>query len=281
MPRVGINPDAEQGRAAGDEHLIIIQSKFLIDLGGVPVGPTSVRYDKFDEASDPDSGDNDGELDFNAFPCFGVGTLIATDAGDVPVEQLSPGMMVKTAGGKFVRVMWVGQREVTLTPDSNKQRPILCRAGSLGKEMPRRDLILSPQHRFCLGGAVVQAVLGDQQVLAPAKGLTELSGFRWMKGKKSIIYVSVLLDVHSVMFAEGVPVESLYPGEEALKTLGAELQEQLYALIPNLREQGVEAYGPPAMQLLTVQAAKQLAAQISQLQKETNEKPKKRKSFAA
>ncbi|KJZ20371.1 hypothetical protein [Loktanella sp. S4079] len=32
MPRTSINPDAEQGKAAGDEHLIIIQSNFLIDL---------------------------------------------------------------------------------------------------------------------------------------------------------------------------------------------------------------------------------------------------------
>ncbi|PRY80311.1 Hint domain-containing protein [Yoonia maritima] len=264
MLRTSINPDAEQGMAAGDEHLIIVNSNFIIDLGGVPVGPASVRYDRDDQAAVAGEGDDDGELDFSEFPCFGLGTLIEAATGQVPVENLCPGDFVKTVGGYLGRVIWVGRREIALNAETNKQRPILCRKGSLGVDIPRRDLILSPQHRLCVGGAVVKDLFGDERVLAPAKGLTALRGGRWMKGKKTITYVSILLDTHAVMYAEGVPAESLYPGKQALKTLGPVLREELYALIPNLKEQGVEAYAPPALPLITVRSAAKLVRRLAQ-----------------
>ena len=255
MARSGINPDAEQGLAAGDEHLIITNgaAKIVIDLGGVPTGPTTVKYTRSDDIADPNDGDNDGELDFDAFPCFAHGTRIATDHGEVAVEDLRPGMMLRSEGGAWRPIRWIGSRSLILQPGSDAQRPIMFRAGSLGAGTPQRDLVVSPQHRICLDP-------NGEARLAPAKGLLALKGVRWMKGKRVVIYYSILLDQHAVIYAEGAPVESLYPGPVALHVLGPALRQQIHALIPGLQSFGVAAYGPPAHPLLSVgQAVRRLA----------------------
>ena len=256
MARSGINPDAEQGLAAGDEHLIVTNgaSRIVIDLGGVPTGPATVKYTRSDDVADPGVDDDDGELDFDAFPCFARGTRIATDHGEVAVEDLRPGMMLQSEGNALRPIRWIGSRRLVLQPGADTQRPILMRAGSLGAGVPRRDLVVSPQHRICLERS-------GETSLAPAKGLLDLNGVRWMKGKRAVTYYSVLLDQHAVIYAEGAPVESLYPGPVALKVLGPTLRQQIYALIPGLQEFGVAAYGAPAHPLLTVrQAARRVAA---------------------
>lgn len=255
MARSGINPDAEQGLAAGDEHLIITNgaAKIVIDLGGVPTGPTTVKYTRSDDVADPGVDDDDGELDFRTFPCFARGTRIATDHGDLPVEDLRPGMILRSECGALRPIRWIGARHLVLEPGSDAQRPILMRPGSLGGGMPRRDLVVSPQHRICLDPD------GDAR-LAPAKGLLGLKGVRWMKGKRTVTYYSILLDQHAVIYAEGAPVESLYPGPVALHVLGPALRQQIHALIPGLKTFGVAAYGAPAHPLLTVgQAVRRLA----------------------
>ncbi|WP_052700898.1 Hint domain-containing protein [Loktanella sp. S4079] len=228
----------------------------------MPVGPADVRYEEIDENADLASGDNDGQLDFNSFPCFGPGTKIMTPTGLVKVEDLEPGMSVTIAGGASLPVLWVGRRELELQDGDAANRPVLCRKGSLGLCLPEHDLVLSPQHRLCFDGPVVEEVFSAPRVLAPVKGMLGLPGVRWMNGKRRITYVSILLEKHAIMFAEGTPVESLYPGGEALKALGPQLCRELFTLIPNLEQDGVDAYGAPAMPLLTVGQAKTLTAGI-------------------
>ncbi|MEM7744492.1 MAG: Hint domain-containing protein [Pseudomonadota bacterium] len=251
MTRTGVNDDAEQGLAAGDEHLLITQQPFLIDLGGLPpVGePDIVRYTIDDEEATVGVGDDDGNLDFADFPCFASGTLVGTALGVAPVETLRPGAKLRTVSGALREVIWIGRRTLDLTPGNARQRPILLQAGCLGPGAPARDLILSPQHRVLLRGAGQAAT---SAALGPAKGLLPLPGVRAMRGRRRITYVSVLLDRHAVIMAEGAAVESLYPGPQALKTLGPDLAEQVFVRVPGLREHGVAAYGPPAERLLTV-----------------------------
>jgi hypothetical protein len=92
MAQTGIQPDIEQGLGAGDEHLIIPSTGFLIDLTGLEPGPQQVQYAFVHEAAQTGLGDNDGELDFADtvanFPCFATGTLIRTPDGDCLVETL-------------------------------------------------------------------------------------------------------------------------------------------------------------------------------------------------
>ena len=262
MPRTGINPDAEQGRVSGDEHLVITNQPYVIDLGGLPVGPASVTYTSADDSADAGEGDNDGNLDFNAFPvfpCLAAGTLVETTDGDMRVEDLVAGMQIVADHGSPRTVLWVGQRTLDLTHEETDQRPICFAPGSLGEGKPHRQLIVSPGHRMLIRGAVPEALFGTRSVLAVARGLTELPGVRIMHGKRQITYVSILLDQHAVLKAEGVWTESFYPGPYGMATLDQDMQRQVKAAIPGYDRCGLSAYGLPAYRLLRLQQGRQLA----------------------
>ena len=83
--------------------------------------------------------------------CFVAGTRIATDSGDVAVESLRPGDRVLTASGRLAPVRWVGLRGVAVAA------PVRLAAGAVSPGVPRRDLLLSPDHAVFLDGALIPA----------------------------------------------------------------------------------------------------------------------------
>ncbi|MEM8538456.1 MAG: Hint domain-containing protein, partial [Pseudomonadota bacterium] len=176
VSRTGIQPDREQDLGAGDEHLVLFNDGLVIDLAGLPATPTDVQYANADQAADPATGDNDGNLDFASFPCLAAGTMIQTPAGEVDVAGLWPGDQVICAGDILRRVMWVGKRTLQLQPGVDDQRPMRFDVGSLGPDLPHRPLIVSQGHRMCLSGELPFQLFGHPTVLAVAKGLQRLKG---------------------------------------------------------------------------------------------------------
>ena len=131
--------------------------------------------------------------------CFCRGTLIATDRGDVPVEQLRAGDRVLTAGGQTRPVVWIGHRRIDLRrhPDPTLARPIRVRAHAFADRVPRRDLLLSPDHALHIDGRLVPA-----RLLRNDATITREQHFR------SVQYFHVELDRHDILLAEGTPCES-------------------------------------------------------------------------
>ena len=130
-------------------------------------------------------------------PCFAAGTRIATPAGEVPVERLRVGDMVLTASGPC-RLRWAARRlcDATIAPEL---RAVRVRAGALGDGLPRRDLLLSPQHALYLRG-----------VLVPAVALVNGRGIR--RDPATVIqYHHIGFDRHTTVFAEGASTESYLP----------------------------------------------------------------------
>jgi hypothetical protein len=131
--------------------------------------------------------------------CFAHGTQIATPAGDVPVEQLREGDRVYShLSGEFVTVRWIGRRHIDCTrhPDPRKVWPVRVSAGALGALMPRRDVLLSPNH----------AVYVDD-VLIPIKRLINGTTITQVR-MDEVTYYHVELPQHDVLLAEGLPAES-------------------------------------------------------------------------
>ncbi|MCZ8147245.1 MAG: Hint domain-containing protein, partial [Roseomonas sp.] len=98
------------------------------------------------------------------YVCFAAGTRILTAMGEVAVEQLRPGDRVVTLGGRGLPVkpvLWVGRRHVVLAgrADAADMAPIRVKAGALGPNTPKRDLVVSPDHCLYLDGALVPARL--------------------------------------------------------------------------------------------------------------------------
>jgi hypothetical protein len=127
-------------------------------------------------------------------PCFATGTAILTVRGEVPVERLRPGMLVRTQNGRPAGVRWIGRRTVRVTEDT---APILVRANALAERTPFRDVRLSPDHAVLIGG-----------VLIPAHRLRNGATISQDMSAGAITYWHVELDRHAVLFADGLPAES-------------------------------------------------------------------------
>jgi hypothetical protein len=157
--------------------------------------------------------DNAGGTDIIAsIACFTAGTDILTDTGERRVEALRPGDRLATTEG-LAAIAWVGETIIDLArhPRPDEAAPIRLRAGALAPGVPRRDLLLSPDHALLVDGLLVQA----QALVNGATILRE-------KAQGIVRYLHVELDRHRVLFAEGTPCESyLDTGNRAVFAGGA------------------------------------------------------------
>lgn len=156
--------------------------------------------------------------------CFTSGTMILTPNGEVPIESLSPGDMVTTLDNGVQPIAWIGQRHCDiedLMRDETLQ-PVLIREGVLGVQ---RDLLVSRQH----------AMLVDQDHFARAIHLVEtMPGVRIAHGKREVTYIHLMFDAHQIIFAEGAPSESFYPGKMAMQMMSEDARSDLYRQFPRL-----------------------------------------------
>ncbi|MCB8875954.1 Hint domain-containing protein [Acidisoma silvae] len=134
-------------------------------------------------------------------PCFAAGSLIATPAGMVAVEDLAPGMMVDSLFGGAQQVRWVGHRRVDCKrhPNPTGVWPVRVRAHAFGPSQPSRDLYLSPDHALYVN-----------DVLIPVKYLIDGDAVCQMP-RDTVTYYHVELASHDVLTVEGLQAESLLP----------------------------------------------------------------------
>lgn len=115
------------------------------------------------------------------------------------MESLTLHDVLLTASGKHRPVRWIGRRSYAgrfLAATPNLQ-PIRFRAGSLGCDLPRRDLLVSPEHAMFLNG-----------VLIPARLLVNGRTIVQERHLEQVDYYHVELDSHDVILAEGAPSET-------------------------------------------------------------------------
>ncbi len=130
--------------------------------------------------------------------CFARGTLIATQAGEVPVETLQPGTKVTLARGGEAPVRWVGHRRARPSTACHplSVQPIEVASGALGDGLPHRTLRLSPEHAVFVDGLLVPVglLVNDRSVVRLDVEMVE--------------YFHVELDRHDIILAERLPVET-------------------------------------------------------------------------
>ncbi len=149
----------------------------------------------------PPSSDGKGGTQITATAlCFCTGTRIATRDGDVAVEHLEVGDLVRVVHprNELAAVVWMGHRTVNCArhPDRRRVWPVKIAAGAFGAGRPYRDVQLSPDH----------AVFVDD-VLIPVKYL--INGTTIVQTPvDEVSYHHVELPRHSVLLAEGMFAES-------------------------------------------------------------------------
>jgi autotransporter passenger strand-loop-strand repeat protein len=138
--------------------------------------------------------------------CYRAGTLIRTDRGEVPVEQLRAGDRVASAFGGMTQVVWLGHRRVDCRRHPRPQDvwPVRVAAGAFGAERPRRDIWLSPDHAVFVTG---DAASGAPGVLIPIRTLVNGATIT-QEAVDEVMYWHVELPAHDVIFAEGLAAES-------------------------------------------------------------------------
>ncbi len=129
--------------------------------------------------------------------CFRSGTHIATPDGQVPVETLRVGDLVRTLRGTSP-IHWIGYRRIDIRchPQPDAVLPIRIATHAFGPDLPRRDLFLSPDH----------AVFIDA-VLVPIKHLVNGTSIAQVQATE-VTYYHLELPHHEVLLAEGLPAES-------------------------------------------------------------------------
>lgn len=198
---------------SGGSYNYIGQIEIFLTAGGSFMAPV-IEYDGFPNAiallmpegvteaelagiPDPIDLSTIDTSDFLA--CFGAGTPIATPGGEVPVEDLTIGDLVRTADGRDVPVLWVGRQR--LDPLRHQRQPLVrIRAGALGDGLPHADLVVTGDHGMILDAHVVTAA-----------ALVGAAAIDWVSVDalpKAFCVYHVETEAHDVILAAGAASET-------------------------------------------------------------------------
>lgn len=143
-----------------------------------------------------------------AVVCYAKGTLIFTDKGFVPIENIKNGDKVITKGVIYKNnsvkidaelsaepVVWASKFKVVHL--NSKSRPICIEKDALGKNVPFRDLYVSPGHSLLLSGKMVLA-----------KNLVNGTTIYQDKECETVEYYHLECYNHCAIYANGVLSES-------------------------------------------------------------------------
>ncbi len=218
----------------------------ILDFSGANVD--FVTYD----LGDPDAGQVtflDGTtMGFSeierVIPCFTPRTGIATPRGEVPVEQLCIGDRVVTRDNGLQEITWIGtkrldHKKLEAVPEL---RPITIKAGSMGDNLPERDLVVSPSHRMLMVSNVAQLHFDQSEVLIAAKHMLKMDGVG-VSNTPYITYIHIMCANHEIILADGAWSESFQPGDYTLKGFDMAQREELFLLFPELStKEGIAGY---------------------------------------
>lgn len=229
--------DVVDGGEGGDDQDVL-------DLRAYGHPATNILYDPTNhengtvEFLDAD-GNVTGTMTFEnieqVIACFTPGTLVLTDAGERPIELIEEGDLVLTRDNGFQPVRWVGRRDLSQRQLAAEPRfnPIRFAAGSLGEGLPRKEMLVSPQHRMLVSGPRAELLFGEHEVLVAATHMVGLSGIERVMPRE-VSYIHLLFDQHEIILANGAWSESFQPGAATLGGLEEAQRAEVLALFPNL-----------------------------------------------
>ncbi|NET52327.1 MAG: Hint domain-containing protein, partial [Merismopedia sp. SIO2A8] len=186
-----------------------------------------LAFDQRGSAREQDGPDMDSTatIDVGAYElqeCFLAGTLIRTEAGEKPVEELEIGDRVLTLSGQLEPIKWIGQQTYhRQTAHPLRSHPIHIKPGALGENGPQRDLFVSPDHALLVEGLLINA-----------GALTNgISIVQIQPEVETFTYYHVELHHHALLFAEGTAAESYLPQKQDRSTF--DNGDEYAALYPN------------------------------------------------
>ena len=160
--------------------------------------------------------------------CFLAGTLIETSRGEVPVQELKRGDLVRTVEGDLVAVTWLGRQTISrLFAPSESSYPICIKAGALAPNVPRRDLFVSPDHALLVDGLLVHA-----SALVNGTSIVQMTDM-----PRTFMYYHVETEGHRNILAEGAAAETFVDNVSRQRFDNYDEFAALYPEPPSIPEQ--------------------------------------------
>ena len=194
----------------------------------LPLSPVSSHGDyslvKIDDAP--------GEVPLADLLCvsFARGTMITLgDGSQHAIEDLHPGMRVLTRDHGPQPLRWIGNATLRAV---GSFAPVVITKDTLGNA---GDLIVSQHHRMFLYQRRRQASVPQAELLVQARHLADGDAIFIREGG-FVDYFSLVFDSHEIIYAEGIPAESLMVSEATVSRLPPELANEVKSRFPDLSQ---------------------------------------------
>ena len=206
--------------------ILLIRHEETQALYALPLSPIAPRidYTLIEATDDP------GDVRLSDLVCiaFTTGTLITMAGGaQRPIETLGPGDRVLTRDNGPQPVRLVAK---TTLRALGSFAPVVISAGTLGNES---DLVVAPHHRVFLYRRGEKRLGDTAEILVQAKHLVD-GEHVWRREGGYVDYYALVFDHHEIVYAEGIPVESLQVSEATLSLMPEDLTSEIRARLPDL-----------------------------------------------
>lgn len=221
--------------ADGDkvELLVLDIDGQLMALPRAPMGPR-IDYTLL-EVRDPPAAVHLADL---ICVSFGRGTMITLSSGEQqPIESLAAGDRILTRDHGPQPIRWIGQATLRAV---GSFAPVIIPAGTMGNA---GDLVVSQHHRMFLYQRHRQAGQTTSELLVQARHLVDGETIYLREGGY-VDYFSLVFDRHEIIYAEGIPAESLMVNDATLSRLPPELAADVKTRFPGLTQ--VQHFGTEA-----------------------------------
>lgn len=146
---------------------------------------------------------------------FGItpDTRMSTPSGDRAASDLQTGDLIDTRDDGPQPITNI--REAFGAPNERDHYPVSISQGALGFGLPYADLNVGPQHRILFEHIRVPLMFGTDAVLVRAKSLA--SNHRHIDVRRAVApvsYIQITLAQQGIVFAQGVPIETVQPDGE-------------------------------------------------------------------
>lgn len=140
-------------------------------------------------------------------------TRMFTPRGDRAACDLAIGDLINTRDDGPQPITNI--REAFAAPSARNHYPVRIAQGALGFGLPYADLTVGPQHRVLFEHIRVPLMFGTDAVLVRAKSLTAShKNVAVQRAVAPISYIQISLADQGIIFAEGVPIETILPDGE-------------------------------------------------------------------
>lgn len=249
QPQCGAQAVAETSQVGRPGTLVWLEARYalmapdgdkvellILRLGGLrtgteerfalPLSPMGPGLDYTLLSVEPASGD----LHLSDLLClsFARGTMITlTDGSQRAIEALVPGIEVLTRDHGRQTVRWIGQARLRAV---GAFAPVVITAGTIGND---GDLIVSQHHRVFLYQRHRLPGLPTAELLVQSRDMVDGEAVYLREGG-FVDYFSLVFDQHEIIYAEGVPSESLMVNEATVNRLPPEIAADVKARFPGL-----------------------------------------------